>query len=82
MIIYPQLGVGGCEPIPRNERPLSSRIDEAKFAADKIKIGGRMLGSILFSKILKLHLNHPEFDKFIIYFKIHKVYLKMLAFKQ
>jgi len=53
LIIYPQLGVGGCEPIPRNERPLSSRIDEAKFAADKIKIGGRMLGSILFSKILK-----------------------------
>ena len=39
--------------MPRNERPLSKRIDEAKLAADKIKIGARMLGRILFSKILK-----------------------------
>ena len=40
--------------MPRNERPLSSRIDEAKFAAEKISIGGSMLGSILFNKIRKL----------------------------
>ena len=54
MIIYPQLGVGGCEPIPRNERPLSNKMDEAKFAAEKISIGGSMFGSILFNKIRKL----------------------------
>ena len=54
MIIYPQLGVGGCEPMPRNERPLSSRMEDAKFAAEKISIGGSMLGSILFNKIRKL----------------------------
>ena len=53
MIIYPQLGVGGCEPIPRNERPLSNKMDEAKFAAEKISIGGSMFGSILFNKIRK-----------------------------
>ena len=40
--------------MPRNERPLSKSMDEAKFAAEKIKIGGSMFGSILLIKILKL----------------------------
>ena len=48
--------------MPRNERPLSSRMDEAKFAAEKISIGGRMFGSILLDKILKL-LYPKTFDE-------------------
>ncbi len=39
--------------MPRNERPLSRSIDEAKFAAEKIRIEGSIFGSILLNKILK-----------------------------
>ncbi len=48
--------------MPRNERPLSSRMDDAKFAAEKISIGGRIFGSILFDNILIL-LYPKTFDE-------------------
>ena len=39
--------------MPRNDNPLSRSIDEEKFAAEKIRIGDNILGSIFLNKILR-----------------------------
>ena len=38
--------------MPKNDNPLSRRIEEAKFAADNIRIGEIMFGRILLIRIL------------------------------
>ncbi len=45
-MILPQLGIGGCAPIPRKLRPLSIKMAEAKLAAEIIITGVSALGSI------------------------------------
>ena len=49
----PQLGVGGCAPIPKKLSPLSIRMAPAKLAADIIITGAIALGKICFVIILQ-----------------------------
>ena len=45
-MIFPQDGVGGCAPIPKKLRPLSTKIAEAKLAAEITITGAITLGRI------------------------------------
>ena len=72
-MIFPQDGVGGCAPIPRKLRPLSTKIAEAKLAADITIIGAMTLGNI-WLKIILVSENPKAFDastnSFSIYYRI------------
>jgi len=49
----PQLGIGGCAPIPKKLKPLSIRIALAKLAAEITITGAKLLGSMWCQSVLK-----------------------------
>ena len=53
MIIPPQLGVGGCAPMPKKLKPLSINIAEAKLEAAITHNGAILFGKICLKSIRK-----------------------------
>ena len=51
--MLPHEGMGGCTPIPRKLKPASSKMAEAKLAAETTMMGLRMLGKICLKMMRK-----------------------------